>query len=322
MQHLEAQKNISAFALLLTGTDEGSYLALGMPEPSWYNHESLVWTNAKTDLWWALEGSVHVQGSNYKLDGFYLLDSGTSYIGAPGEQFDLLVNEILPWHSRSLCKVMEPSGIRFCFCEVIYMAKTLNVHIGGVEFPVGPAALFGQVDKNTCVLQVMRLKDGMPLILGDSFLRTVAAIFDVRGRRIGLAKRSDLVLIQPHPDWKRLCLGAFSVVCFIVSLSALCYLLICDRQSGKEVPPAREAQENCRPVEPYTHSPAVVTISEVSTPNGNNISEKQAPREYSMPSWFRVCVPHRHSVAVADEATINKITHDDPGASDAPYQRL
>jgi len=325
MQHLEAEKNISAFALLLTGTDEGSYLALGMPEPSWYNGESLVWTSAITDLWWSIEGSLHVQGSDHQWDGLFLLDSGTSYIGAPGRQFDVLVNEILPWHAHLLCKVMQPSGIHFCFCEVVYMAKSIKVQTGGVEFPVGTAALFGQIDKNTCVLQVMRLKDGMPLILGDSFLRTVAAIFDVRGRRIGLAKRPGLDLIQPHPNWKRLCLGAFSIVCFMVSISALCCLLCCHGGHALPTAPAAagtaEPEANRRPIEPYADYPAVVN-SEVSANNAGNISEVQTAREYSMASLFRVVVPHRRNAAVADDATIKSITHDDLGASDAPYQRL
>lgn len=327
MQHLEAQKNISAFALLLTGTDEGSYLALGMPESSWYNNESLVWTNAMTDLWWAVDGSLHVTGSDIQLAGIFLLDSGTSYIGAPGQQFELLVNEILPWQARSLCKAMQPTGIQVCSCEVIYMARSIKVHIAGVTFPVDTSALFGQVDKNTCVLQVMQLQDGMPLILGDSFLRTVAAIFDVRGRRIGLAKRSDLAVIQPHPDWKRLCLAAFSSVCFVVSASALCYLLVCDRHSGHAVPTARaaaataEPNANRMPVEPRADSSAV-TISEVSARSAGNISETRPPRENSLAFLFRACVAHRRNSAVADEATTNSITHDDLGASDAPYRRL
>mmetsp|Transcript_11073 Transcript_11073/g.21430 ORF Transcript_11073/g.21430 Transcript_11073/m.21430 type:complete len:511 (+) Transcript_11073:61-1593(+) len=320
MQHLEAEENISAFALLLTGTDEGSYFALGMPESSWYNNESLVWTDARTDLWWAVDGSLHIEGSSLELSGLFLLDSGTSFIGAPDMQFELLVNQILPRDARSLCKVMQPSGIRYCSCDVLCKARSMQVHIGGVEFPVGPAALFGQVDdKNTCVLQVMRLQDGMPLILGDSFLRTVAAIFDVRGRRIGLAKRYDnLPLPQEHPDWKRMCLGACSLVCFVVSVSALCYLLFCDHHSGKAMPAAAgaagmeaEAEANLRPAELSADRPPVLSNSEVSTEDACNVSDAQKPHDYSIISLFYGCVSHRRNISVANEAT-----------SDAPYQRL
>jgi len=335
MQHLEAEENISAFALLLTGTDQGSYLALGMPESSWYNNESLVWTNAITDLWWAIGGSLHVEGSDVSLAGVFLLDSGTSYIGAPGRRFEELVNEILPLDARSFCRIMQPSGIRFCSCEVVYFAKSIKVHIGGVDFPVGPNALFGQVDKDTCVLQVMRLQDNMPVILGDSFLRTVAAIFDVRGRRIGLAKRSDGLGPAPHPDWKRLCLGACSMICFMVSTLALCYLLICDRQSEGAVPvtaeaaaeataaqPEAEPEADLRLAEPYAGGPAVAPIT------GGIVEESQPSRLFNMStasfqaSMFRVCVSNRHNVAVADEATANSVTHENLGSDETPYQRL
>merc|ERR1712129_378010 len=42
---------------------------------------------------------------------------------------------------------------------------------------------------DTCILELQPAAEALPIILGDTFLRTVSAIFDAKGLRVGLAQR-------------------------------------------------------------------------------------------------------------------------------------
>jgi len=67
----------------------------------------------------------------------------------------------------------------------------VDVHIGGAIFTMSPADFFTSLDDHddSCVIEVQPSPDGMNPILGDSFLRTVLAVFDIERTRIGLARR-------------------------------------------------------------------------------------------------------------------------------------
>jgi len=74
-----------------------------------------------------------------------------------------------------------------------------DILVSGALFPIQPSELLTPTSpgSDSCVLEVQPIMDGMPFILGDTFLRTVAAIFDTSGPRIGLARRLGAEDLEP-----------------------------------------------------------------------------------------------------------------------------
>mmetsp|Transcript_56062 Transcript_56062/g.181755 ORF Transcript_56062/g.181755 Transcript_56062/m.181755 type:complete len:169 (-) Transcript_56062:126-632(-) len=67
--------------------------------------------------------------------------------------------------------------------------------MSGQDFPIFPEDLFTPLrdDSDQCVLEVQASSEALPVILGDTFLRTVGTVFDVGQLRVGLARRADVV---------------------------------------------------------------------------------------------------------------------------------
>merc|ERR1712232_1359658 len=95
LQRMFSQTNISTFCFFLTGTEEGSYIIFGPPQPAWYVPGTLVYVPAVTDMWWAVDGRMTVGGTTFQ-EGPFLLDSGTSYITAPNYMYVDFLEGILP----------------------------------------------------------------------------------------------------------------------------------------------------------------------------------------------------------------------------------
>merc|ERR1712190_689374 len=71
-------------------------------------------------------------------------------------------------------------------------ANVFYVQVAGHEFPVYPEDIFSPqyFGASTCTVEIQASGEALPLILGDTFLRTIAAVFDVGGLRVGLSKRT------------------------------------------------------------------------------------------------------------------------------------
>lgn len=210
LEHLRREEGISVFSLVLTSTQEGSLLVLGLPERSWYSaDQDLTWTPASTGLWWAFEAALTVEGMAIA-SGTFLLDSGTSYLAAPPIMFKHLLAAIFPDGVLERCNTEGGSGIYTCPCDVANSSRTIDLNIAGTVFPVGPEQYLGQSEQpDLCVLEIMPTRPGMPFILGDTFLRTVVAVFDsgsspsLGQARIGLAPQRDGLAAEliPEPAW-------------------------------------------------------------------------------------------------------------------------
>lgn len=189
LEHLKQDAGISAFRLFLTGTAEGSFLAFGLPDASWFANHTVTWAPSTTNMWWDLPAALRVGGQDL-VSGTCILDSGTSYLAAPRSAFLKILDKLLPNRALHRCRVEDPAEAYQCPCDVIDDVQTLEVQVGGTTFPVRPDQLLVPVNGNKCVLQLVPTSEEMPIILGDTFLRTVYAIFDAEGPRIGLAARS------------------------------------------------------------------------------------------------------------------------------------
>jgi len=224
LQRMNEQAHISVFCFYLTGTLEGSYVAFGHPNSAWYAKHTVVWTPVVGNMWWAIEGSISVGGIDLA-GGTFLLDSGTSYLAAPPDVFGRLVEAVLPHGALKQCQPQSSNGILICPCEAAMNARPLEVHIEGAIFPIGASDILLPFAPGRCVLQIMATAEGMPLILGDTFLRTVFAIFDTSSPpRVGLARRpigDGSATGEPYFSFESLSSLVLRVLAFICFLAAL-----------------------------------------------------------------------------------------------------
>lgn len=197
LERLREQCGVSKVSLKLTGTEFGSTLVFGEPQAgrdvAW---ESVVWGGMEG---WTFNAALTV-GPWAVHRGVFVLDSGTSFLGAPPDVFHHLLRRLLLSGSLldAACVLQQESGIVVCPCSVSLEMSPIVLHFGGAEFQMGADQLLLPVGRSSCSLtvcteicelQVRRVREGVPFILGDTFLRTVTAIFDPdpAGPRVGLA---------------------------------------------------------------------------------------------------------------------------------------
>lgn len=201
------------FCLRLTGEEHGSFLALGPPQPEWHEEGTLAWAPAEDGAWWALRADLHIGDTPFAKGERFVIDSGTSLIMAPSSRYKELIEAILG-PSIAECKTHQKNtgydpSVFICPCSVTRKAAVLTLVLGDKTFPVPPDALLRQLHKPKqktersdepaqCAVQVEPIpQHGMPFILGDTFLRTVLAVFDSsEPRRLGLARASPVLAGQ------------------------------------------------------------------------------------------------------------------------------
>jgi len=122
------------------------------------------------------------------IEGFCMIDSGTSYITVPQSMFYGFMNAVLPDGALFDCQVDQRSGSYLCPCEVSNRARPIGVYLNGRLLEVQPADFFEGYGDGSCVVQVMPTDQALPTILGDTFLRTVVASFDYQSRSITIAQ--------------------------------------------------------------------------------------------------------------------------------------
>lgn len=193
-QQMYLQAGITAFSLVLTRYVEGSRLVFGEPPSLWYEPDTLVYTPVSSMLWWELPATMWIGGEMVHGDHF-ILDSGTSFLTAPRHVYWHFLDKVLPPGSRNLCVADPITFVLVCPCRLTSGIRPVEIKFGGQIFPIPAQELFSPLStaEDSCVLEVQPVGDGSPVILGDTFLRTVVAIFDAAdpaGLRIGLAKRS------------------------------------------------------------------------------------------------------------------------------------
>lgn len=120
---------------------------------------------------------------------YQALDTGSSFLALPPKYYSAFLKFLLPPEQRRRCE--GPSGSAMvCPCDVRESAAVVYVVVGGQEFPILPEELFVPIGMwGGCIMQVLQTSDRMPFILGDTFLRTVAAVFDAGDKRVGLVAR-------------------------------------------------------------------------------------------------------------------------------------
>ncbi|CAJ1428600.1 unnamed protein product [Effrenium voratum] len=238
LQNLQ-RRGVSSFSFALSGPSGDSFFLLGMPEASWYEAESLRWMPSSRDLWWSFEASLAI-GEEVIFEGTFLLDSGTSYLGIPASMHKQVVQKMMR-DSFQHCRVSS-TNLFICDCSAASQMLSAGVIVGDQVFGLPPASLMTPLSvlDLDCVVEVQKLsvrapkfsretgdrrwQDGLPVILGDTFLRTVVAVFDTEPLpRIGLARRkggAEMVRLGPlsYDPLDQAGVGLFVELMLLVSL--------------------------------------------------------------------------------------------------------
>jgi hypothetical protein len=188
------QKNkIDVFCFLLTGdeNEEGSKLVLGMPKEEWVNESSLLYTPVVVQEWWTMSLAIAIGSTLLIEDSYAALDTGTSFISFPTYVYNAFLEQLIPDATdRAKCSAGTIGG---CPCNLRQSAKVVYLVVGGRDFPIYPEDIFLEYTSELCTVEVQEMKSQtMPIIVGDTFLRTIAAVFDAgTSPRMGLARRPD-----------------------------------------------------------------------------------------------------------------------------------
>lgn len=197
-----------SFCFYLVDNDEQSWFVLGQPRPEW-SEGDFTYSPVVVKAWWTFEAALGVGGTLLIEKSCFALDTGTSYLTVPDVDYEKTVDHILPKSLRNNddhgCR-FEQGGTWTCLCsvrnfmDISYLLlnnkafpifpEDIMQPIGGASFSAGAGAP-GRYILQECTLQIQQSGNNLPWILGDTFLRTVVPIFDMKNSRIGLALRKN-----------------------------------------------------------------------------------------------------------------------------------
>jgi len=187
---LAMQDHAGMFSFVISDMDATSFFMLGQPDMRYLRPgTALTYVPVFRQEWWTFKGSLVVGDTILCEDSEFALDTGTSYITVPSSYFKAVLTSLLPNGQHRGCGQHSITKQFACPCESVQHAQIVFLEIGNMEFPIFPEDIFRSVT-GVCVLELQPSSEDMPFILGDTFLRTVAAIFDIKGARIGVGQRA------------------------------------------------------------------------------------------------------------------------------------
>jgi hypothetical protein len=186
---LAMQDDAGTFSFIISDMDAPSLFMFGQPDMSYIRPGTLTYVPVFRQEWWTFKGSLSIGDTILCKESEFALDTGTSYITVPSSFFDAVLSTLLPSEQKRRCGQHSITRQFACPCESMKDAQVVYVTIGSVEFPIFPEDLFRSIN-GICILEFQPSNENMPFILGDTFLRTVAAIFDSKNLRIGVGQRS------------------------------------------------------------------------------------------------------------------------------------
>jgi len=186
---LAMQDDTGTFSFIISDMDAPSLFMFGQPDQSYIRPGTLTYVPVFRQEWWTFKGGLVIGDTILWSESEFALDTGTSYITVPSPHFDVMLSTLLPGEQRRGCGQNGFTRQFACPCESMKNAQVVYVVVGNVEFPIFPEDLFRSIN-GVCVLEFQPSSENMPIILGDTFLRTVAAIFDINNLRIGVGQRS------------------------------------------------------------------------------------------------------------------------------------
>ncbi|KAK7815488.1 hypothetical protein U0070_005600 [Myodes glareolus] len=170
------------------GSQEGSnggQIVFGGVDKNLYTGE-LTWIPVTQDLYWQISIDDFLIGgttSGWCSQGCQgIVDTGTSLLTMPSQYLSDFLQTI---------GAEEEYGEYFVSCDSVSSLPTFNFVLNGVEFPLSPSSYILQED-GYCMVGLestpLTSEDGQPFwILGDVFLRSYYAVFDMGNKKVGFA---------------------------------------------------------------------------------------------------------------------------------------
>jgi len=193
MQKLSGVTDV--FCFYLTDEEEQSWFVLGMPRAEWQDGD-FTYSRVVVKAWWTFEAAWGVGDKLLIEKTCFALDTGTSYITVPKVDYQTTVDYVLPKSLREDFRhgCMFDRNLWKCDCSVRELMNISYIILNDREFPIFPEDIMkptGDFEWLTeCTLQIQPSGDNLPWILGDTFLRTVVPIFDMKKSQIGMALRA------------------------------------------------------------------------------------------------------------------------------------
>ncbi|NP_080249.2 gastricsin precursor [Mus musculus] len=165
----------------------GGQIVFGGVDENLYTGE-LTWIPVTQELYWQITIDDFLIGnqasgwcSSSGCQG--IVDTGTSLLVMPAQY----LNELL----QTIGAQEGEYGQYFVSCDSVSSLPTLTFVLNGVQFPLSPSSYIIQ-EEGSCMVGLESLslnaESGQPLwILGDVFLRSYYAVFDMGNNRVGLA---------------------------------------------------------------------------------------------------------------------------------------
>lgn len=179
-----------------------SKFIVGMPPDHWCQPNTLVYAPVALEAWWTFEGDLVVGSTILAEKSIFALDTGTSYLTLPAEYYKVFLKNLLPPEHLLRCSQYQLSQIIVCRCDSVEVANVVYIQVSGKKYPIFPEDIFTHIsdvsEMDTCILEVQPSDPRLPFILGDTFLRTVVAVFDAGQLQVGLAQRIGHEAILPH----------------------------------------------------------------------------------------------------------------------------
>lgn len=162
-------------------------------------YDELAFFNVVNYHYWAIEMDEVKFNKNFTItrNSEALLDTGTSYIVAPKNDFNNILNELR--FQGKTCVITN--GILRCACPTGNLDEfpTLFFRFSGKDFSLEPEYYVSQTS-HICTIYLSTL-DGITdmWILGDRFLNKYYTVFDGGSKKIGLAKMKvyDVEIFKP-----------------------------------------------------------------------------------------------------------------------------
>ncbi|XP_008821365.1 gastricsin [Nannospalax galili] len=163
----------------------GGQIVFGGVDENLYSGE-VTWVPVTQELYWQINIEDVLIGD--KTSGWCsqgcqgIVDTGTSLLTVPSQYLNNFLQSI---------EAQEEFGEYFVSCDSISSLPTFNFVLNGVQFPLKPSSYIIQGD-GYCMVglesTLLTSQSGQPIwILGDVFLRSYYAIFDIGNNRVGFA---------------------------------------------------------------------------------------------------------------------------------------